>query len=74
MNTQKKRAAPTAFGKLTKYRLIDLGHTQEWLCAQIRKKTGLFVDSAYLSKILTGQRAAPKIVDAIREVLGMEGG
>ena len=31
----------------------------------------MFVDDAYLSKILTGQRNAPKIVQAIREILDL---
>lgn len=45
--------------------------TQAWLAEQVREKTGLYVDDAYLSKILTGQRSAPKIVGAIREILNL---
>ena len=62
----------TAFGRKVKYRLIDMGHTQTWLQKQVGEKTGLFVDSGYMYKILTGQRNAPKIVDAIREILDIE--
>ena len=59
----------TSFGKQVKYRLIDLGKTQQWLQEQITEKTGLFMDSSYLNKIITGERAAPKVVQAIREIL-----
>ena len=73
MDRTRKAGVLTEFGKQVKYRLVDLGCSQEWLQEQVREKTGLFVDSSYMYKILTGQRAAPKIVDAIREVLEMEG-
>lgn len=68
MGTVKKL---TPFGRKVKYRLIDLGCTQSWLQERISEKTGLFVDSGYLYKILTGQRNAPKIVQAIREILNI---
>ena len=64
-----KTSKLTAFGKQVKYRLIDLGKTQTWLQEQITKKTGLFMDSGYIYKILTGQRNTPKVVQAIREIL-----
>jgi hypothetical protein len=40
----------------------------------VSEQTGLYVDSGYMYKILTGQRKAPKVVAAIREILGMEDG
>lgn len=61
----------TEFGKEVKKALIDVGETQDWLIKQIEFNTGLFVDSGYLYKILTGQRNAPKIVQAIREILSL---
>lgn len=57
------------FMKKVKCRLIDLGKSQKWLENEIRKKTGLFVDSGYLNKIFRGKRQAPKVVAAIREIL-----
>lgn len=60
------------FFKKVKYRLIDLEKTQKWLEEQIREKTGLFVDSSYLSKIYNGERNAPKIKAAICEILEIE--
>lgn len=57
------------FMKEVKKRLIDLGKSQKWLEEQITEKTGLFVDSSYLGKIYKGERNAPKVVQAIREIL-----
>ena len=34
--------------------------------------TGLYVDGGYMYKILTGQRNAPKVVEAIQEILGIQ--
>lgn len=59
------------FMKKVKCRLIDLGKNQKWLENEITKKTGLFVDSSYLNKIFRGERQAPKIVAAIREILDL---
>ena len=59
------------FFKKVKYRLIDLEKNQKWLEEQIKEKTGLFVDSSYLSKIYNGERNAPKIRAAICEILGI---
>lgn len=55
--------------KQIKYRLIDLDKSQKWLEAEITARTGLFVDSGYMHKIMSGERKAPKIVKAIREIL-----
>lgn len=60
------------FFKKVKCRLIELEKTQKWLEEEITKKTGLFVDSGYLSKIYNGDRNAPKIRAAICEILGIE--
>ena len=61
----------TDFGLCVKTELLRLGKEQKWLEEQISEKTGLFVDNGYLYKILTGQRNAPKVVQAIREILDM---
>lgn len=61
----------TAFGKSVKKKLVDIDRTQEWLADQVNAQTGCFVDSGYMYKILTGQRNAPKIVQAIREILDL---
>ena len=59
------------FMKEVKKRLIDLDKSQKWLEEQVTEKTGLFVDSSYLGKIYKGERNAPKVVQAIREILGI---
>ena len=60
------------FGLCVKTELLRIGKSQKWLINVVSEKTGLFVDSGYMHKILTGQRNAPKIVAAICEVLSIE--
>lgn len=60
------------FGKQVKVKLIELEKPQTWLENEIKQRTGLFVDSGYLYKIFTGQRNAPKIVEAIKTILEMD--
>lgn len=62
-------ATTTPFGKTIKKRLLDLDRNQNWLIDQIRQKTGLYFDSSYMSKIMTGKLNTPGIVQAIREIL-----
>lgn len=64
--------ATTAFGKQIKKRLVDLEKTQIWLIERVRERTGLYFDDSYLSKIINGTLATPKIVGAIREILELE--
>lgn len=60
------------FGLSVKVKLLQIGKEQKWLEEAISEKTGLYVDNGYLYKILTGQRNAPKIVEAIKEILSLE--
>jgi len=57
------------YKKEVQHTLIDRGMTQMDLVRAVRDKTGLFCDSAYLSRILSGERKAPKIRAAIAEIL-----
>lgn len=60
----------TSFGLEVKIKLLGPpSRTQTWLAEQVSASTGMYVDSAYISRILTGQRNAPKVVQAIREIL-----
>ena len=61
----------TPFGKEIKKRLVDLERKQAWLIDQVAEKTGLYFDGSYLHKVMTGQLNSPKIVQAIREILGI---
>ena len=38
---------------------------------EITNRTGLFADSGYMDKILKGKRNAPKVVQAICEILDL---
>lgn len=57
------------FGLLVRMELLRKGRSQKWLEEEVKEKTGLFVDGGYMYKVLTGQRSAPKIVAAIKEIL-----
>ena len=60
------------FRKQVKIALIERGKNQEWLCEQIRSRTGLFMDSAYLSNILAGRAKSQPVVNAIKEILELK--
>lgn len=60
------------FGKAVKKRLIDLDKNQNWLIGEVKAETGMFIDSSYLQKILSGDRNPQKIVNAICEILEIE--
>lgn len=62
----------TEFGKKIKVSIIERDLTQDWLISEVKKKTGLYFDSSYLNKIMTGQNNSPKIVAAIKEILELE--
>lgn len=57
------------FGKEIKKRLIDIDQNQEWLIAKVREDTGLFFDSGYMHKILTGRLTTPSIIESIKRIL-----
>lgn len=59
----------TPFGLCVKTELLRRGMTQKQLAEEVSSRTGLFADGGYICKILTGQRNAPKITQAIREIL-----
>ena len=59
------------FGLCVKTELLRRGKEQKWLEAEVSARTGLYVDNSYMYKVLTGQRNAPKVVAAIREILSI---
>lgn len=59
----------TPFGLCVKTELLKRGKSQKWLEEEVSTRYQMYVDSGYMYKILTGQRNAPKIVRAIREIL-----
>ena len=44
----------TDFGLCVKTELLRTGKEQKWLEEAVSEKTGLYVDSGYMYKILTG--------------------
>lgn len=61
----------TVFGKDIKKRLLDIDRNQAWLIQEVGERTGLYFDSSYMHKILTGKLATPKIVQAIKDILNL---
>lgn len=61
----------TDFGLAVRTELLRTGKSLKWLQDATTAKTGLYVDNSYMHRILTGKRNAPKVVAAIREILGM---
>ena len=62
----------TDYGKEVKKRLIELDKPQSWLIEQVKKKTGMFVDSSVLNKVLTDRLNSKTIITAINEILGIQ--
>ncbi len=62
----------TEYGKSIKVALVQMDKTQNWLISEVAARTGLFFDSSYLHKIMTGELATPSIVKAINDILGLE--
>lgn len=62
----------TDFGIEVKTRLLKHPlRTQEALAEEVSARTGLSIDGAYISNIIAGRRNAPKVVQAIREILNI---
>ena len=74
LRKRKEEARITEYAKEVKKKLIDMDKTQDWLIEQVKEVTGLYMDDSYLSKLFTGKRQAPKIVQAINQILGMSTG
>lgn len=60
------------FGIKVKHRLIDLGEPQNWLIAEVRKRTGKFMNSSYLSRLMTGKASSEPMKRTICEILGID--
>lgn len=63
------KRTPTAFGLAVKTKLLELGQQQEWLIRACRERTGMYVDSSTMYKLLTGQLDSQRLKAAIREIL-----
>ncbi len=63
------KRALTPFGIAIKTKLMVIGQNQEWLIGQAREKTGMYVDSSNLYKLMTGQLNSQKLESAIKDIL-----
>jgi transcriptional regulator with XRE-family HTH domain len=59
----------TDYGKKIKIALIKKDMTQVELMKEITNRTGLAVDTSYMSKIMRGLRKPQRIISAINEIL-----
>lgn len=59
----------TSYGIKVKSRLLEINKTQNWLIAQLKTDTGMFIDSSLLNKVLTGRVDSKRIVSAIDDIL-----
>lgn len=59
----------TDLGKKIKCALVERDATQDWLISEVKARTGLYFDSSYLNKIMTGKIENAKILVAIDEIL-----
>lgn len=64
-------AQNTEFGKEVRKTLIDRDMSVVELAQQVSERTNLFCDATYLYHIFRGDRNAPKIVEAVKEILEM---
>lgn len=55
-----------------KNKLLEMKKNQSWLICEVKKKHDCFLDSAYMSRIISGKRQAPEIQKAICSILGIE--
>ena len=62
---------PCLFGRTVYSKLIETGETQKWLIERVREDTGLYFDSFYFHKIMTGALATPSIVSSICRIMGI---
>lgn len=59
----------TDYGKHIKARLVELNQPQGWLVEEVKKRTGLYFDTWYLHRAMTGQYVSPKITEAIDMII-----
>lgn len=55
-----------------KEKLLALKKNQSWLIERVKEMHPCFLDSAYMSKIISGKRQAPEIKKIICEILEIE--
>ncbi len=62
----------TPFGKVIKIKLIELNQPQEWLIERVKERSGMYMDSSNLYKIMTGTVHSDVLEEHIREAIGLK--
>ena len=62
----------TEYKKTVRKKLIDLEKNTDWLAVKVNERTGLHCDKPYISRVLSGQKNSPTVINAINEILGIE--
>ena len=62
----------TEYGKQIKKALLDMDKDQMWLISEIKAKTGMYMDSSYLWKIMTGKEKSPVMIKTINDILNIQ--
>ncbi|MBQ0067356.1 MAG: hypothetical protein KBS60_04125 [Phascolarctobacterium sp.] len=60
----------TEFAKNIKIKLIQHGKSNAWLIEEVSKRTGLYFDRSYYSKIARGEIKNERIINCIDEIMG----
>lgn len=47
---------------------------QKWLMNEVRERTGMYMDSSYLSKLMTGRATSTPMCGIVYEILGIKEG
>lgn len=63
----------TDFGTEIRIGLARKGMKVGELCSAVSKRTGLYCDTSYISKISRGINTSPRVIEAIREILEIGG-
>lgn len=66
-----EKAKLTEFGMAVKAALLREGKSQVWLEKEVTARTGRYMDSSLMHKILTGKRRAARTVEVICQILGL---
>lgn len=51
--------------------LISQGKDRKWLCEEVTKRAGMYMDNQYLTNILSRKRPARNAVQVIKDILGI---
>lgn len=59
------------YSKQVKIELLKRDWTYKDLASEVSRKTGMFCDQSYLSRILAGERTPEKLISAINSILDL---